>query len=76
MKYVLEFGRVGGAHTDNIVIPTRKLAERLARAIAGSFANDATLASGRGWTFDKRTVRMTWANHEFFVAVSKLDGEP
>ena len=76
MKYVLEFGRVGGAHTDNIVVPTRKLAERLARAIAGSYANDATLAGGRAWTLDKHTVRKTWTDHTFFVAVSKLDGEP
>lgn len=76
MKYVLEFGRVGGAHVDNIVVPTRKLALQLARAIAGSYANDATLAGGRAWTFDKHTVRKTWTDHNFFVAVSKLDGEP
>ena len=76
MKYVLEFGRVGGAHVDNVVVPTLHLAEQLARAIAGSYANDATLAGGRAWTFGKYTVRKTWTDHQFFVAVSKLDGVP
>lgn len=76
MKYVLEFGRVGGAHTDNIVVPTRKLAERLARTIAGTYANDMAVTDSRTWAFDKHTVRKTWTDHTFFVAVSKLDGEP
>ena len=76
MKYVLEFGERGGAHVENQIIPTRKLAEELARRLVMVFTNDphAISASNRDWLFDKHCKRMTWKNATHFVAVSKLDG--
>lgn len=78
MKYVVEFGNRGGAHKDNLVVPTRELAETLARSLVMTFTNDphAMGAGPRDWVFSKHDKRMTWTNETHFVAVSKLDGAP
>lgn len=77
-SYVLEFGVRGGAHTENVIVPTRKLAEQLARQLVMVFKNDphAKGAGARDWTFDKYTRRQTWQSSTHFVALSKLDGVP
>lgn len=76
MKYVLEFGVRGGAYVDNLVIPTRDLAEKMARSLVATFQSDylANGAGERDWLFSKGVVRMTWKSSTHFVAVSKLDG--
>ena len=78
MKYVLEFGNRGGAHTENVILPTRQLAEQLARNLVMVFKNDsqAAGAGARDWLFDKHARRITWESPTHFVAVSKLDGVP
>ena len=78
MKYVIEFGVRGGAHTENLIVPTRELAESMARKLVMVFQNDphANGATARDWLFDKGTVRFTWRSATHFVAVSKLDGVP
>jgi len=70
MKYVIEFGKHGGAYTDNIVVPTRLLAERLASSLVQVFQNNvhASMVMGPGAT------RNTWSNDTHFVALSLLDG--
>ena len=76
MKYCLEFGVRGGAHTENLILPTRDLAENMARKLVMVFENDphAIGATLRDWLFDKHTKRMTWQSETHFIAVSKLDG--
>lgn len=78
MKYVLEFGVRGGTHHENVILPTRKLAEEMARRLVAVFANDAyaTGSGPRDWLFAKGCYRMTWKSPTHFVAVSKLDGVP
>lgn len=76
MKYVLEFGVRGGAYVDIVIVPTRDLAEHMARRLVMVFTNDshANGATERDWLFDRHTTRMTWKSKTHFVAVSKLDG--
>lgn len=74
MKYVLEFGVRGGAHTENKVIPTKALAEALARTLVRVFCNDPSATDPREWVFRPRETRKYWFNSTHFVAVSKLDG--
>jgi hypothetical protein len=76
MKYVIEFGVRGGAHTENQTTNTRDQAERLARSLVAVFTNDphACGATARDWMFSKHDKRMTWKSQTHFVAVSKLDG--
>jgi hypothetical protein len=78
MKYVVEFGVRGGAHKDNLIVPTRELAENMARSLVMVFCNDphASGATARDWLFYKGCARMTWQSETHFVAVSKLDGVP
>lgn len=83
MKYVLEFGRVGGAHTDNIVIPTRKLAERLARAMGVRFTFSRINArlSGGDWPEGSRHFTCTLTrganSHAFQYSMGPaLTGDP
>jgi hypothetical protein len=40
MKYVLEFGVRGGAYVDNVIVPTRDLAETMARRLVMMLSND------------------------------------
>jgi hypothetical protein len=76
MKYCLEFGVRGGAHTENVVVPTRELAEKMARALVAVFENDphANGATSRDWLFDRYTRRFTWTSPTHFIAATKLDG--
>jgi hypothetical protein len=78
MKYCVEFGVRGGAHTENQVMHTRDQAERLARSLVAVFENNphANGATARDWFFTKHDKRMTWQSETHFVAVSKLDGAP
>jgi hypothetical protein len=78
MKYVIEFGNRGGAHVDNIILPTRELAEKLARCLVMSFENDPHVngAGSRDWLISKQGRRMSWKSATHFVAISKLDGKP
>lgn len=76
MKYVLEFGVRGGAHTENFVLPTRKLAEDLAGKLVMVFTNDPMHpAAGGAWAWwPKNCSRLTWRSASHFIAISELDG--
>lgn len=78
MKYVIEFGVRGGAHTDNLIAPTRKLAERLARNLVMVFKNDPHADGARAcdWRMAPACKRQTWQSSTHFVSVSQLDGVP
>lgn len=79
MPYVLEFGVKGGAHTDNIVVPSLKLAVKMACALVHVFSNDGSHPSAKpeNWWIGsrqsgKRTNRESWENQTHFVALSRL----
>lgn len=76
MKYILEFGVRGGAHTENLTVPTRKLAEEIARKLVLVFTNDPhhPAAAPRAWLFFKGCPRQTWQSATHYISVSKLDG--
>lgn len=75
MKYVIEFGVRGGAHTDNLIVPTAKLAAQLCANLVFVFKNGATDPSTRrtDWQLAKNQPRMTWTSATHFVSLSKLD---
>lgn len=74
MKYVVEFGVRGGAHTDNLVVPTQKLAKELANNLVMVFSNDPS--NKEFWAFAKgrKVQRSSWTSSTHFVSVSPLDG--
>ena len=72
MKYIVEFGVRGGAHTENLILPTRKLASDLARKLVLAFSNRPAAA----WHWPASCPRMYWQSPTHYVAVSKLDGVP
>ena len=79
MHYVLEFGIRGGAHTDNVIVPTLKLGVRLACSLVHVFTNDPCHPAGRpeNWwigskAHGRRTDRESWQSATHFVALSKL----
>lgn len=76
MKYVLEFGVRGGAHTENLIVPTQKLAQEMARKLVLTFSNDPhhPAAALTEWQFPRSCPRMTWQSPTHYVSVSKLDG--
>ena len=76
MKYVIEFGVRGGAHTENLILPTRKLATELARKLVLSFTNDPhhPAAAPIAWAWPASCPRMYWQSPTHYIAVSKLDG--
>ena len=78
MKYVIEFGVRGGAHTENLIVPTRKLAEELARKLVLVFTNDPHhhAAAPTAWLLPAHCPRQTWQSSTHYVSMSKLDGVP
>lgn len=78
MKYVIEFGVRGGAHTENLILPTRKLASDLARKLVLAFSNNPhhPAAAPIAWHWPSSCPRMYWQSPTHYVAVSKLDGVP
>lgn len=76
MKYVLEYGVRGGAHVDNQILPTCKLAEQFARRLVMVFCNDpfAQGAEERNWIMAKCDYRKYWQNATHYVGISRLDG--
>jgi hypothetical protein len=78
MKYVVEFGVRGGAHVDNLIVPTAALAADIARGVVMTMTNDphhhaATLTE---WRLPRHCERRSWTNATHFVSVSRLDGVP
>ena len=79
MSYCVEFGLRGGAHTDNLVLPSLKLSVKLACSLVAVFTNntDHTSANPSAWWITskqhgKRTDREYWQNDTHFVSISKL----
>ena len=72
MKVVLEFGKRGGAHVDNLVFPSKKLAMQTADALV------AVLSVSRGrppkLKLHPDAPRASWQSKTHFVAVTVLDG--
>lgn len=72
MKAVLEFGVRGGAHTDNLIIPSAKLAAKLAVNLIYVLSSEQCSE----WCYIPRRnhPRILWSNSSHFVCVSLLDG--
>lgn len=74
-KYVLEFGKRGRAHTDNIVFSTelaaRQVAANFVRCVGGIYDRGA---NSHDWYMTKGIYRKSWQGPEHFVAISLLDG--
>lgn len=74
-RYVVEFGRRGGAHTDNIVVTS----EIAARKIAANFVRAVDSLAEKGsaqhdWFMLKGVFRKSWQGVSYFAAISLLDG--
>lgn len=78
MKCVLEFGVRGGAHVDNLIFPSARLAILTAARLVMVFTNDPHSPSAypHNWKVNARNPRNTWTSATHFVAVSLLDGVP
>jgi hypothetical protein len=76
MKYVVEFGVRGGALTENLVVPSRFLASKLAQSLVGILMNDWNVlgAHHNDWDMPHSLWRRTWTTRTHFVAVSRLHG--
>ena len=76
MKYVLEFGVRGGAHTENLIVPTRKLAQEMARKLVLAFTNDPhhPAAAPIEWRAPAHCPRITWQSPTHYISMSRLDG--
>ena len=74
MKYVVEFGVRGGAHVDNLIVPTQKLAKELAHNLVMVFTNDPHCDQFRDYAKGRRIMRASWTSSTHFVSVSPLDG--
>jgi len=72
MKVVIEFGIRGGRHVDNIILPTPKLADQLARGIAFTYGRDMQKVGE--FLVGKDCPRQTWTSSTHFVSVTRLDG--
>jgi hypothetical protein len=71
MKAVLEFGIRGGRHVDNIVLPSAKLAARIAHNVARVLMDDEISTDFR---VSRRSPRISLTSSAHFVSVSLLDG--
>lgn len=69
MKYVLEFGCRRGAYTDNLIIPTKKLAVELASNLVRVFGGQPY-----GIDMPLGSSRFVWGSEKHFVALTTLDG--
>ena len=73
MPYILEFGVKGGAHVDNVVVPTAKLADKLARNLVAVFSNNQEQSP---WAITaekhRRTHREWWESSTHFVALTRM----
>jgi hypothetical protein len=74
MKYVVEFGVRGGAHTDNLIVPTQKLAKELANRLVMVFTNDPHCDQFQDFAKGRSVRRASWTSSTHFVSVSPLDG--
>lgn len=75
MKCILEFGVRGGAHVDNITLPSAKLATRIASSIVNMLNNDTGSSKEAHFALSKISPRINWQSSTHFVSVSLLDGE-
>jgi len=75
MAFILEFGLKGGAHVDNVVVPTAKLADKLARNLVNVFSSKYD-DKCEVWsiTTEKhhRTHREWWQSETHFVALTRV----
>lgn len=74
-KYVVEFGRRGGCHTDNMVVTS----EMTARRVVANFVRAVDPLAHNGcaqsdWFMLKGVFRKSWQNVSYFAAISLLDG--
>ena len=78
MKYILEFGVRGGSHTENLIVPTRKLAQEMARKLVLVFTNDPhhPAAAPIAWEMPASCPRQSWQSTTHYISMSKLDGVP
>lgn len=74
MRACLEFGRKGGFHVDNLVLPSVVLGAKIASCLANLLSDRISDYSYQYFIVNRSTPRVTWENSEFFVALSRLDG--
>lgn len=76
MKAVIEVGVRGGAHTDNVILPSARIAVTLASRLVMVLTNDPMhpAASPGAWKINKRHPRDKWQSATHFVSISLLDG--
>lgn len=72
MKYVIEFGQRKGLHVDNMIVPTKALAERLVHNLQMVFSQEHPQKDT--WKFGPKDFRKMWFSDTHFIALSKLDG--
>ena len=73
MKVILEFGRRGGRHVDNLVFPSKKLALQTADALVRVFSEAPGQSKAR-FSLSPTQPRATWQNSTHFVAVTVFGG--
>ena len=73
MKAILEFGRRGGRHVDNLVFPSKKLALQTADALVMVFSEEPGSKRTR-FRLDPTQPRATWQSATHFVSVTVFDG--
>jgi hypothetical protein len=76
MKAVLEFGVRGGFHVENLVIPSAKLAAKLAVGIISTL-DEPEMSYSKAiayYTVSRKSPRISWTSSEHFVSVTLLDG--
>ena len=73
MKVCLEFGVRGGYHRDNIILPSAKLANKLAQSIVCLLTDDRHYKGD--FLVSKRHPRTTWTSCTHFVSVSRLPND-
>ena len=74
MKIIIEFGVKGGSHTDNIILPSTKVAAQTIAAIVNAFENDSCATLPTSWSFGRNRGRLEWESETHFAAMTKMDG--
>jgi len=73
-RYIVEFGVRGGAHIDNLNLPNRSVAARLAASLVAVFLNDSTAPDAQvpGWHLPYHCPRKSWQSSTHFVSITRL----
>jgi len=76
MAVIVQFGNIGGTHSDPIVCTSRTTAARLAANLAFVMGGYVSTAHKEAhWTLDGTTKRINWENasRTFFIEVRRQE---